>query len=53
MAKSKERIVPPPKKVVTKAATKLPRSRSDEDARILAEASVAKRQHAKRPAKKP
>jgi hypothetical protein len=47
MAKTKERIIPPTKKVVAKAAEKLPKSRSPEDARIMAEASVAKRQHVK------
>jgi hypothetical protein len=49
MAKTKERIKPPDPKLVKKVAKKLPTSRSSEDARILAEASVAKRQGAKRP----
>jgi hypothetical protein len=53
MAKTKERIIPPAKKVVGGAAHKLPKSRSSEDARILAEKSVAKRQGARRPSKKP
>jgi hypothetical protein len=40
MAKTRERIIPPAPKVVGKAAGKLPKSRSSEDARIVAEASV-------------
>ncbi len=44
MAKTKEQIIPPARKVVRPAARKLPESHNPEDARILAEVSVAKRQ---------